>query len=540
MSTRIPTILVVDDNETNRALLTRRLEREHYRTATAENGQIALDLLHQHPFDLVLLDIMMPVMNGYQVLEHMRADETLRHIPVIVISALDERESVARCIELGADDHLAKPFDQTILRARIGSSLERKRLYDQQQAYLRELLALQQIDRELNTSLDVARVLQIALCRARDYTQATAATACIVNDQKLEIVLQDGYPQQAARPENLLLSIGESILREILMQPEGRAWNPQETSSLLGFGWLPGATRRFFLPIRRDDHPIAGLLLESLNSSAFPQEEQHFLQRLTDHTAIALANAQLYAAVQSANQTKSDFVSLVSHELKVPMTSIRGYTDLVLKGVAGPVNEMQQKFLQTVLNNVDRMTTLVTDLADVSRIEAGRLRLEPRALSLPEIVQDVVASAKAQIEQKELTLSVHIPENLPPIWADVTRLTQVLTNLVSNAYKYTPNGGKIWIEASLPPQYPHHVQIAVRDSGIGIAPEEQSKIFQKFFRSGDDFARSAPGTGLGLNITKYLVEMQGGTIWFESVHHQGTTFFFTIPIAENPEPPENG
>ncbi|GAB4400609.1 MAG: hypothetical protein OHK0052_24200 [Anaerolineales bacterium] len=533
MSDHPPTILVVDDNETNRALLTRRLERERYRTETAENGQIALDLLRRQPFDLVLLDIMMPVMNGYEVLEHMRTDETLRHIPVIVISALDERESVARCIELGADDHLAKPFDQIILKARIGSSLERKRLYDQQQAHMRELLAMQQIDRELNTSLDVAHVLQLALRWARDYTKATAATACLVSEQTLEIVLQDGYPQQDSTPKNLLLTIGETLPKEILTQPEGRAWNPKETSSLLGFGWLPGAMRRFFLPIRRDDRPIAGLLLESLAPTAFPQEAQNFLQRLSDHAAIALANAQLYAAVQSANQAKSDFVSLVSHELKVPMTSIRGYADLVLKGVAGPVNEMQQKFLQTVLNNVDRMTTLVTDLADVSRIEAGRLRLEPKALSLPDIIQDVVASAKAQIEQKELTLHILLADNLPQIWADTTRLAQVLTNLVSNAYKYTPNGGKIWLEASLPPQYPRHVQIAVRDSGIGIAPEEQNKIFQKFFRSGDDLARSAPGTGLGLNITKYLVEMQGGTIWFESVHREGTTFFFTVPIVES-------
>ena len=259
---------------------------------------------------------------------------------------------------------------------------------------------------------------------------------------------------------------------------------------------------------------------------------------MSDHAAIAISNAQLYAAVEAANIAKSDFVSFVSHELKTPMTSIRGYSDILAKGAVGPVNESQTHFLGIIRSNVDRMTVLVGDLADVSRIEAGRLRLDFKAISLDEIVEQVVESARAQLQKKELTLTQHIPDDLSPVWADRTRLIQILTNMVSNAYKYTPQGKRIAIHVEQvanqwdPDGAPKVVHVAVQDNGIGISPEDQVSIFQKFFRSPDQQARESPGTGLGLNITKNLVEMQGGRIWFESEFRQGTTFHFTVPVAE--------
>jgi signal transduction histidine kinase len=220
------------------------------------------------------------------------------------------------------------------------------------------------------------------------------------------------------------------------------------------------------------------------------------------------------------------------------MTSIKGFTDLLASGAAGQINEMQTNFLRTIKSNVERMSTLVSDLNDNSKIEAGRLRLEYKATSASDLVDEVVRSIKRQIEDKKQTLEVILPESMPPMWADRIRVAQVLTNLVSNAYKYTPEGGIIQVgveETSNvwdPEGAARVVHLWVKDNGIGLTPEDQQKMFQKFFRSEDPKAREAPGTGLGLNITKSLVEMQGGKIWFESEYRKGTNFHFTVPVAE--------
>jgi signal transduction histidine kinase len=199
---------------------------------------------------------------------------------------------------------------------------------------------------------------------------------------------------------------------------------------------------------------------------------------------------------------------------------------------------MQTNFLHTIRSNVERMSVLVSDLNDNAKIEAGRLRLDFKAVNIPDVVEDVLRSTRRQIEDKKQTVELHLAEPLPQVWADPVRVGQVLTNLVSNAHKYTPEGGHIIIGAQEaenqwdPEGARRVVHLWVKDDGIGISIEDQAKIFQKFFRSDDSKAREAPGTGLGLNITKSLVEMQGGRIWFESEFRRGTTFHFTVPVAE--------
>ena len=255
------------------------------------------------------------------------------------------------------------------------------------------------------------------------------------------------------------------------------------------------------------------------------------------NAAIAIANARLYGEVESANLAKSKFVSFVAHELKNPMASIKGYNELIAKGMAGPVNEMQASFLTTIRSNVDRMNTIVSDLNDLTKIQVGSLRLEYQSVAIQDTVEEVVRSLRSQIEEKEQDLRLELPADLARVWADPNRLAQVLTNLVSNAHKYTAKGGTITLGADkladdtgLPGGL-EVVHIWVQDSGIGIPVEDREKIFQQYFRT-DISKESASGTGLGLNISKSLVEMQGGRIWFESELNQGSTFHFTVPVAE--------
>jgi signal transduction histidine kinase len=268
------------------------------------------------------------------------------------------------------------------------------------------------------------------------------------------------------------------------------------------------------------------VLSENFNSMAENLNELYTsLEEKVEQRTYELQEARDDAV--AANRSKTEFVSVVSHELKLPMTSIKGYSDLMLSGATGQLNENQTNFLTTIRNNVNRMATLVSDLADISRIENGNLRLEPREVPVWDVIDEVVTLTRTQVTQKNQTVTVDIPKELPKAWCDRNRLAQILTNLISNANKYTPEGGAIIVHAT---RENNLIQIKVEDNGLGMMPEDQQKLFSKFFRSADDKVREAPGTGLGLSISKNLIELQGGKIWFESEFRKGTSFYFTVPI----------
>ena len=231
------------------------------------------------------------------------------------------------------------------------------------------------------------------------------------------------------------------------------------------------------------------------------------------------------------DRLKSEFVATVSHELRTPMTAIKGYVDILTMGAAGALNENQLHFLEIVRNNIDRLNTLVSDLLDISRIEAGRITLNLQAVDLHSIAEDVVAEVlhRSQRDSKPMALSLDAPRNLPHIFGDGERIRQILGNLVNNAYNYTPHNGTIRVNIH---QENGEVQVDVQDNGVGIAIEDQDRVFDRFFRGENPLVLATPGTGLGLPIVRQLVEMQNGRIWMKStgVPGDGSTFSFTLPI----------
>jgi signal transduction histidine kinase len=397
-----------------------------------------------------------------------------------------------------------------------------------------ELMSLQNMDRELNTVSDPAEAMTITLDWAIRYAEAVAGLAALITEEALEVEAAVGYPEGSVPEAKRLLPHDSAGFSESVQSGEPVL---RRAEGSLAPGLLPSGKASLFLPIRRNTQTLGVILLESDSDEAFPPAAEEFLVRLASHAAIAISNAQLYAEVRSANQAKSEFISFVAHELKTPMTSIRGYTDLLAQGAVGPVSQPQANFLSTIRLNVDRMAALVSDLNDVSRIESGRLKLEFSAVALAPAVEEVLEALRSQIEGKEQKLTLQIPSDLPPAWVDRGRLIQILTNLVSNAHKYTPQGGSLRISAEHssnrwdPAGPPDVVHFLVQDSGLGISLHEQKSVFQKFFRSEDGTVRDLPGTGLGLHITRNLVEMHGGRIWFESELHKGSTFHFTVPAA---------
>jgi signal transduction histidine kinase len=258
----------------------------------------------------------------------------------------------------------------------------------------------------------------------------------------------------------------------------------------------------------------------------FSAEAAGDLARLADHAALAIENAQLYAALKQANDAKSEFVRTVSHELKIPMTSIKGYTDLLK--MVGPLTVQQEQFVGTIRSNVERMAVLVSDLSDISRIESGQLKVDVRSLDLRALLPDALSGLRGQLENKEQVLALDMSPDLPAVRSDEARLIQIIANLVSNAHKYSPRGAAITLSAR--PEA-GQVRIAVADTGYGISPADQARLFNQFFRSDEPTIREQTGWGLGLHITRRLIELLGGQITVQSEPGKGSTFSFTMPAA---------
>ncbi len=245
------------------------------------------------------------------------------------------------------------------------------------------------------------------------------------------------------------------------------------------------------------------------------------------------ARQEAEAALAEAQRARQQFVSLVTHELRVPMTSIKGYTDLLLKGIVGPVSDAQQNFLQTIRANVERMSRMVADLSDINKLEARAVKFSPSTVILNDALDEAVRGLASAIAERRQTLVRDIPDTLPPLWCDRARLVQVLANLFSNAHLYTPEGGAITVTAEHVSGDTEKVRIAVRDNGIGILPEEQERIFEAFFRASDEETRQIPGNGLALHLSRLLVEQQNGRIWFESERGKGSVFIIQLPCSQN-------
>jgi signal transduction histidine kinase len=236
------------------------------------------------------------------------------------------------------------------------------------------------------------------------------------------------------------------------------------------------------------------------------------------------------------DRLKSEFVANVSHELRTPMTSIKGYVEIMLMGAAGDLSAQQVHFLKIVKSNTQRLSVLVNDLLDISRIEAGRVSLNLQALDIREIAEDVISDIqrRSREENKPMSFLLEAQPSLPYAQGDMERVRQVLGNLVSNGYNYTEENGCVTVYIK---EIGKEIQISVQDNGIGIASDVQHRIFERFYRGEDPLVLATAGTGLGLAIAKTLVEMHHGRIWFESsgVGGEGSIFSFTLPVYESEE-----
>ena len=408
-------------------------------------------------------------------------------------------------------------------------AIENARLFTQTDQALErrveELSVFQKIDRQLNRSLDLKRILALALNWAVTLTKAEngAIGLCDEGDDetpKAEINILARQGNQA--DTEYTIRTNHPILAQVL--DGGQIGRSRHASAIEG-----KSITQLAVPISDKGRVIGIILLDSPNEKAFGNEDIEFVGRLADRAAVAIQNGSLYEQIRAAKKAQSDFIAVVTHELRSPMMTIMGYTDLVRAEAFGALNDEQKEMLDIVLHNVQRMELLTQDLADLNRIEMGQMKFHLANFDIKPAIREVKQSLRDRYQGRNQRLTLMIDDELPPVHADRARTVQILTNLITNAIKYTPDDGRIGVRARAEGD---SVVVDVIDNGIGISEEDQKKLFTQFFRVDSKSVHEQKGWGLGLSIVKQLVEVQGGTIRFRSEMGKGSVFTFTLPVAE--------
>lgn len=292
-------------------------------------------------------------------------------------------------------------------------------------------------------------------------------------------------------------------------------------------GQTPESRAYLSVPLWSPEETVCALYLDrSPDREPFSDADLKLLQAFAARATVAIQNAY---AFHKASADEVEFVSRIAHDLRLPTTNVRGYSDILLKGMVGPVSEQQESFLSIIHNNTYYMETLTYNLSDIVKIDHSRMPLKPISLSLEDSVSAVLDKLEPKIEKKEQTLQRDLPK-LPNVTADKARLEQVVRVVLENAHLYTPAGGKITVAAQ---EQDGFVRLAVTDTGIGIGPKDQETyLFHKFFRADDPVVQEHKGGGSNLYVAKRLVELMGGQMGAESEPGKGSTFWLTLPVAE--------
>ncbi len=403
-----------------------------------------------------------------------------------------------------------------------------------------ELRALGEVSQAISSTLDLRIVLSTIVARA---TQLSGTDAGVIYE----------YDEQRAvflprATEHLEAEIVETMLSTPVRQGEGatgRLAEVQEpiqvldileapTESRVGSALVRAGYRALLaIPLLREDHLLGGLTVIRKARGAFAPEVIELLQTFATQSSLAIQNARLFLEIEdksrqleAASQHKSEFLANMSHELRTPMNAILGFSEVLAEGMFGEINDKQAEYLRDILESGRHLLSLINDILDLSKIEAGRMELEPEDFHLPSAIDNALTLVRERAGRRGITLGQAIDERVGLIRADERKVKQVLLNLLSNALKFTPEGGRIDVHAALTEGL---VELAVADTGVGIAPEDQEAVFEEFRQVGTT-DKKVEGTGLGLALSRKFIELHGGRIWVKSEVGKGSTFTFTLPV----------
>ncbi len=398
------------------------------------------------------------------------------------------------------------------------------------------LTLLDEVGRILGRIQDLEILLPRALVRVASFMEVDTGAIVLFSEDTgdVRVVARHSIDEptlSAFVSAGLPVRIEET--REIVLGEEGQDGRFDRAFIALHKG---GFSDFLVAPLRVADEYLGNLYLFGRSPAQFKKADLIPLASLTTQLAIAIKNVLFTKELKEANeellhldQLKSDFLATMSHELRTPLTSVIGYSDMLLSGMTGEMTDKQKGFLRSILASAETLLNLINDILDLTRIEAGKLELNLEPVELRSVLISVISVAKPRARDKKIQISTFLPTDLPTLRADPAKLAQILLNLLTNAIKYTHEMGKVGIEARALPT--GVVEIRVTDTGIGIAREDIPRVFERFTQIDSSSTRNQGGTGLGLTITKDLIELHGGAIKVQSQLGKGTSFTFTMPMA---------
>jgi signal transduction histidine kinase len=458
----------------------------------------------------------------------------------IKISGNDEVAEMGRVVEIFRKNTLER--DELLAeKAQAAERLEhevKERTAELAQS-VEELRALGDVSQAVNSTIDLQTVLSTIVAKAVQLSSTEAGTIYVFDEASREFRLRATYGMDdkiiaAIKDRHIRLgetAIGRAVDQRIPIQIPDVQNDP---SSVLDVIARAGFRALLTIPLLGADRIVGALIVRRKQPGEFPQSTVDLLQTFGAQSVLAIQNARLFQEIEDksrqleeASKHKSQFLANMSHELRTPLNAILGYTELILDSVYGEMPEKARSVLDRVQHNGRHLLGLINDVLDLSKIEAGQLTLSLADYSLKGVIQTVFSAVEPLASEKRIALKVDIAPQLPQGHGDERRLTQVLLNLVGNAIKFTDTGEVSIVGSSANGSF----NVAVRDTGPGISPADQAKLFQEFQQADNSITRKKGGTGLGLAISKRIIEMHGGKIWVESVPGHGSTFAFTLPVT---------
>jgi PAS domain S-box-containing protein len=488
-------ILVVDDEMGIREGCKRALSAEGCLVDCAEDGNLGFQKVKENHYDLILVDLMMPGIGGLDLIQKVHYIDP--EIIVVVITGYASIDTAVEATKRGAYDYLPKPFSPEALTALVKRGLEKRmlrleaqKLYDERNQKLLELASEQ------------SRLQTIIGCMADGVLVANMEGRLVLwNASSVKMLKLQGHeiPGEALEFYIKNKAIIDSI-QEVLSSKE-------EKVSMIS------------REIEVDKETILMAIIAPVKD-----EEGRILGAVTVLNDIT--------KLKEIDKIKSQFVSMVAHELRAPLAAIQGWLEIVLSGEAGEDEEQRNKWLGRAKDRAHSLLIMVNDLLEINRMEAGRVAQKMETVKLSEIIQKIVDFIKPEADKKNITITMKLPKNMPPIQADVRDMEKLFTNLINNAIKYNHKEGSVTVEGEVDRSF---LCIRVKDTGFGISPENLSRIFEDFYRVEDDKTKKIIGTGLGLTISKKIVDSHFGRIEVQSQLNEGSTFSVYLPRPKKTE-----
>jgi signal transduction histidine kinase/CheY-like chemotaxis protein len=507
-------ILLADDNADMREYVTRLLHAEGWDVDAVADGNAALERIRTNRPNLVLTDVMMPGLDGFELLRAIRADPSRATIPVILLSARAGEEARVEGAKAGADGYLAKPFAAQELVARVGAHLSLARERARASAAMtgaRDLL------------MNVLEQAPVGICvlRGPDSIFELANSHYLKFFPPGHAVL--GRPVRDVIPE----ADAQGFVALIDgVRNTGQPWSGRATEikyDRFGTGTpVPAYLNILYHPYYEADGTIVGVIAVVADVT-----DEVLAGRAAEAARLEAEDAR--AAAESANRAKSEFLAVMSHELRTPLNAIGGYAELLEMGIHGPITNAQRDALNRLTRSQRHLLGLINDVLNLARIETGRVDYTLEAVAVSELMSGIAPMIEPQLNTKGLRYSVTLPNDTLAVTADREKLGQIMLNLLSNAVKFTAPGGEVAVTVAAAGD---HVTIAVTDTGIGVPPDKIEAIFEPFVQAHGGPSRAAEGAGLGLAISRDLARGMGGDVTLHSARGKGSTFTVSMPAAE--------